>query len=112
MSLATPGSKSTLVPNTRMQMWLGTAGLCACDYCTSVGGCCSHMLEVSVPKPSDDKSHYLVLHPSILLGSPKRQKGRMGRKADLSSILETEAHWVSLINLKYTVDPNGTGPDV
>lgn len=36
----------------------------------------------------------------------------MGRKVDLSSILETEAHWVSLINLKYTVDPNGTGPDV
>lgn len=36
----------------------------------------------------------------------------MGGKVGLSSILETEARWVSLINVKYTVDPSGTGLDV
>lgn len=40
------------------------------------------MLEVSDPKPSDNKSHYLVPHPSILLGPPKRQKGD-GRESRL-----------------------------
>lgn len=75
MSLTTRGSKSNPIPNTHMQMWLGTAGLCVCDYCTSAEGCFSHMLEVSDPKPSDNKSHYLVPHPSILLGPRKRQEG-------------------------------------
>lgn len=51
------------------------------------------------------------LVPISFLGPEKGMRG-VGRKVDLNNILETEAHWVSLINLKYTVDPNGTGPAV
>lgn len=43
---------------------------------------------------------------------PEKGKRGLGRKVDLNRILETETYWVSLIILKYTVYPNGTGSDV
>lgn len=51
------------------------------------------------------------LIPVSFLVLEKGKRG-LGRKVDLNEILETEAYWVSLINLKYSVYPDGTGPDV